>query len=115
MARLTSHGVTPTLPVAVGNLIVERTSDGGTTWQTVGTVDGSASSFADTGFVVTHLRTYAYRLSATNAAGTSTASTSDDSSTATTDTSMPTISNTVADDGTVTITWSCDSDNVAGF
>ncbi|MDR3634849.1 MAG: fibronectin type III domain-containing protein [Isosphaeraceae bacterium] len=48
---------------------VDRSSDGGTTWTTAGTVGTSITSFTDTG--LTEATSYAYRVTATNAAASS--------------------------------------------
>jgi large repetitive protein len=48
---------------------VQRSSNGGTTWTTAGTVGSGVTSFTDTG--LTEATTYKYRLIATNAAGSS--------------------------------------------
>jgi hypothetical protein len=97
---------------------VERSTDGGATWALAGTAAPNATSFADTGRSAS--TTYAYRVFATNAAGTSPASAvvtaTTSAATATAKPAAPSSLRVVgATSSRVDLAWVDNATNEAGF
>lgn len=94
--------------------LIERQQSGSSTWTTVTTAAADATSFTDTGLQAS--TSYAYRVSAVNAAGTSAAS-----NTATASTIIPVpaapsaLTATVNSINQITLTWTDNSNNETGF